>query len=450
MNQNAQTENLQQPGKDFQRPVNAPDIKCELMIIGLGISGMASAVFAANRGISVVQTGMTGEIIFASGLIDLMGVHPIQNNKTWEDPWAAIREVSKDIPGHPYARMQKKTIQKSLDEFTSFFGDAGFHYHGHQNRNVRLITSAGTIKQTYLVPRTMWHGVAALQEKAPCLIVDFHGLKDFSAFQIVSVLQKEWPGLHHCRVSIPGAGGKRNEVYSEHIARSLELPSNREKLSNNIRPVLKNIKAIGMPPVLGMTRTDQARSHLEELLGVPVFEIPAMPPSVTGLRLRETFEEHFHGEGIQTLYQKKVLRSRSLADGSFLFDVGTREKEVTVRAEGAILASGRFIGKGLAADRKHIYETIFGLPVYQPENRTGWHDKEFFSKNGHEINKAGIEIDNNFRPVGTSGKPVSQNLFAAGSILAHNDWKRMKCGSGVAIATAYGAVVSFHKHLRKK
>ncbi|MBT8364400.1 MAG: hypothetical protein KJP23_06805 [Deltaproteobacteria bacterium] len=33
-------------------------------------------------------------------------------------------------------------------------------------------------------------------------------------------------------------------------------------------------------------------------------------------------------------------------------------------------------------------------------------------------------------------------IFAAGSFLAHNDWKRMKCGAGVAIAGALGAVKS--------
>jgi len=71
-------------------------------------------------------------------------------------------------------------------------------------------------------------------------------------------------------------------------------------------------------------------------------------------------------------------------------------------------------------------------------------------KNGHGINKAGLETDDNFRPLGTSGKPVFQNLFAAGSILAHNDWKRMKCGSGIAVATAYGAVNSFKKLILKK
>jgi glycerol-3-phosphate dehydrogenase subunit B len=202
-----------------------------------------------------------------------------------------------------------------------------------------------------------------------------------------------------------------------------------------------------MPPVLGMHRTNQAVSHLKKLLGATIFEIPTMPPSVTGLRLREAFEEHFHGDGIRTLHQKKVLRFRSTRDDCFIFDIGTHEKEITVKAKGAVLASGRFIGKGLSADRKHIHETIFDLPVFQPANRTGWHHKDFFNRNGHAINMAGIEIDDNFRPIGTSGNPVFRNLFAAGSILAHNDWKRMKCGSGVAVASAYGAVNSFKKYI---
>jgi len=43
------------------------------------------------------------------------------------------------------------------------------------------------------------------------------------------------------------------------------------------------------------------------------------------------------------------------------------------------------------------------------------------------------------------GQTAFENLFAAGSILAHQDWMRMKCGSGLAIATAYAAVRSLLK-----
>jgi glycerol-3-phosphate dehydrogenase subunit B len=50
-------------------------LKCDLCIIGSGLAGMAATLFAATRGLSVVQAGHTGEIVFASGLLDLLGVH---------------------------------------------------------------------------------------------------------------------------------------------------------------------------------------------------------------------------------------------------------------------------------------------------------------------------------------------------------------------------------------
>jgi glycerol-3-phosphate dehydrogenase subunit B len=38
------------------------------------------------------------------------------------------------------------------------------------------------------------------------------------------------------------------------------------------------------------------------------------------------------------------------------------------------------------------------------------------------------------------GCAVYENLYAAGSILAHQDWIRTKSGTGLAVATAYGAI----------
>jgi glycerol-3-phosphate dehydrogenase subunit B len=117
--------------------------------------------------------------------------------------------------------------------------------------------------------------------------------------------------------------------------------------------------------------------------------------------------------------------------------------EDTVQARGIILASGRFIGGGLYADRQRIKETIFDLPVYQPGNRAKWHRRVMLDSRGHPVNRAGVEIDEAFRPLSSSRQPAFKALFAAGSILAHNDWKRLKCGAGLAIASAFGAVKSF-------
>ena len=109
------------------------------------------------------------------------------------------------------------------------------------------------------------------------------------------------------------------------------------------------------------------------------------------------------------------------------------------------MPAGRFWAKGLRADRDKIRETPFDLPVSQPGERKEWHRREFFDLRGHPANQAGLEVDDLFRPIGKDGRPAFANLFACGSILAHQDWMRMKCGSGLAIGSAYAAVNAYMK-----
>ena len=198
------------------------EIDCDLAVIGAGMAGSASALFASNRGISTVQTGLTSEIIFTSGLIDLMGVHPTSEGKTWENPWEAINALITDIPNHPFARMNKDDIHKALEEFLAFLNDEGLFYCRYKNRNVKMITPVGTVKQTYFVPETMWNGVLALEKKCPCLIIDIRGLRGFSARQITETLKDSWPALRYANISFPNTY-HLEEVYTEPVASSLSL-----------------------------------------------------------------------------------------------------------------------------------------------------------------------------------------------------------------------------------
>ena len=420
------------------------DIQCDLMVIGAGMAGMASALFAANRGVTTVQVGMPGEIGFASGLLDLMGVHPVKEGRVWNNPWDAIDRLTRDIPEHPYARIGKNDIRQAVEEFTLFLAESGFPYHTYQDRNADVITPIGTIKKTYCVPENMWNGVKALNKRSSCLLIDFSGLKGFSARQIKETLHERWPELRTARVSFPDTSG---EIYTEHMARQMEDRKVRQKLALAVSPHLRGAQVVGLPAILGISRTREVISDFEKQLGVSVFEIPTMPPSVTGLRLRQIFEQQLPKRGVRTLFQQKVLGVRPAGTGEFKFNVGNHDNTLTVGAKGAILASGRFFGKGLHADGKRIRETIFGLPVYQPKDRTLWHCKDFLNPAGHAINLAGLETDDSFRPLDHSGCPAFKTLFAAGSILAHQDWMRMKCGSGLAVATAYIAVNSFLKQV---
>ncbi|MGD2184708.1 MAG: glycerol-3-phosphate dehydrogenase subunit GlpB [Desulfobacterales bacterium] len=421
---------------------DAEPIKCDVCVIGTGLAGMAATLFAATRGLSVTQVGHTGEIIFASGLLDLLGVYPINEKRPWSDPWAAIDALVRDNPHHPYARLKQEDIKAAFDETLTFLEESGLRYHRRLNHNSRVLTSLGTIKSTYAVPHTMWNGVKALEEKPACLIVDIRGLKGFSARQIAAALRARWSKLRFARISFPGMD-HLNEVYTEHMANALLLPHNREKFAQVLAPLVKTSKIIGLPAILGLYRTHEVISHLEELIGVPLFEIPTIPPSVPGLRFKEAFERGLRPKGVQYFSLTRALKVRQPATGIFETHIGRDDVEHIVHSRAVILASGRFIGGGLHADRKRISETIFDLPVFQPDSRRDWHRRNFLDPRGHLINQAGLEIDDTFRPLDDSGCPAFETLFAAGSILAHNDWKRMKCGAGLAIATAFGAVNSF-------
>lgn len=416
--------------------------KCDLTVIGAGIAGMAATLFSANRGISVIQVGDASEIGFASGLFDLLGVHPVSKGQRWDNPWAGIETLTRDIPRHPYARLPKTEIAAAFDELLAFLEDVGLPYHREPNRNATVITHLGTLKTTYCVPQTMWGGVTAFEQKQPCVLIDFSGLKGFSAGLIAGTLSKDWPALRSARINFPGTE-HMDEVLPEHMANALVIFENRQKLAQAIRPHVKDAAVVGLPAVLGLYQSPKTTADLAQLIGIPVFEIPTMPPSIPGLRLKEAFERGLREKRTHYFTHCRVLEVKPRANGGFVSVIGPPNAKRTILSKGVVLASGRFIGGGLSADRKHIRETIFDLPVIQPPNRAAWHREDIFDPRGHPINHAGLEIDEVFRPLNSGGRPAFKTLFAAGSILAHQDWKRTKCGVGLAIATAFGAVRAF-------
>ena len=415
-------------------------IRCEMLVIGAGMAGMAAALFAANRNISTIQVGIPGEILYASGLIDLLGVYPLEKRRLWRDPWKAISAVSNNLPNHPYARISADNIRKAFGECLAALKAAGLPYRHYKYRNADVLTPMGRIKRTYAIPESMWNGVIAWNRKRSCLLIDFEGLKGFSVRQIQSELKDKWPELKVARIDFPG---QQNEIYTERLAQALELSTNRDRLVDAVLPLTKGVKALGFPAIFGINDTVEVMSDLQKKIGLPIFEIPTLPPAIAGLRLKNAFAQILPSLGVRTLYQRLVSQAKVKKSGRFTFHLWDNQKELVIETQAVILATGRFIGQGLAADRTRIRETLFDLPVSQPNNRTLWHQERLLDPTGHAINKAGLEVNDNFQPLGTTGRPVYNNLYAVGSILAHADWIRMKCGSGIALASAYAAVNAY-------
>ncbi|MEE4165063.1 MAG: glycerol-3-phosphate dehydrogenase subunit GlpB [Desulfocapsaceae bacterium] len=423
--------------------VEARHFETELAIIGSGIAGFAASIFAVNRKISSAQVGNTGAVAYTTGYLDLLGAAE-DSQAALDNPWDGLRQLQKSYPDHPLSRISTEDIRKGFEQFTAFLGECGIAYTAPEETNITALTPAGTLKKTLCVPATMAAGPKAFTAKTPCVIVDFKGLKGFSAKQVVANLQDKWPDLSAARITFPDM--EKGEIYPEVMARAIEVAKTRVQLAERLQQAAGTAKVVGLPAVLGMHAPDMVREELEQLTGLQLFEIPTMPPSVPGIRLREMFEQVFPQKGITLIPQQKVT-SLSFHDDGGLLRLSDNYGPITIEAQAVILATGRFLSGGLEAHINGITECLLDLPVSQPTSRTHWYQDTYTDRKGHAIHKAGIETDTSFRPLDQNGQPYNDRLFAAGIILAHQDWIRGRSGAGIAIATAYKAVEAAERSL---
>jgi glycerol-3-phosphate dehydrogenase subunit B len=108
-------------------------------------------------------------------------------------------------------------------------------------------------------------------------------------------------------------------------------------------------------------------------------------------------------------------------------------------ADRYILATGRFIGGGLEADDEKVVEPVFNLPLFQPRSREDWFGDSFSSDLPHPIHIAGVLTDASFQPVDAGGNMILENVWTAGSILAHHHYIDEKSREGIEISTGYMA-----------
>ena len=410
-------------------------ITTDVAVVGTGIAGFAASVFCLDRGIEAVQLGHAGALAYTTGYFDLLGY---DRGRPIDDPWAALAELGGRWPGHPLARLPRATIERALRRFTEAVGELGIVHVPPGDTNLRALLPTGLVKTTCSIPRTMAAGVTALARKQRAVIVDLVGVVGFSAEEFVANFAADWPQLRSARIGFPDLDSGA-EAYPEVMARALEVRETRERFAERIRAIVGDAECVGLPAILGVHDPDRVHAAMEALVGRPIFEIPTMPPAVPGLRLRELLEQAMPARGLKLVSQYKAARAELRPER---IDLTYRDNfgEVVVEARTAILATGRFLSGGLVAERSGVREALFGLPVEQPATRSEWHRDDYFDRRGHAINRAGVVVDDAFRPLDAAGVPVHPGLFAAGAILAGQDWVRQRCGAGLAIATALRAV----------
>jgi len=398
----------------------------DLIIIGLGLSGLMAAKTAAEMGKKTLIIGKgIGSLCLFSNTIDVLG--NLSKGTKMAD---GLAQWIKDHPEHPYSKLDWGRIEQTLSSFRSTF-QSQYTFQSVDHENCLIPTGAGTYRPTYLIPPTMIARTSF--EKGKVLIVGFRGFKDFYADYTADQLK--------CRgIVIPFSEFQGQEMIATSIARLMERGSFREALGREVKKHINGESRIGFPALLGVHNPLRVKNDLEEIIGVEVFEIPILPPSIPGMRIFKHFKEWLIQRGVTFLLGHSVLKANLNAKRCESIEVSHPPLSQSYSADRFILATGRFIGGGLKADEENIFEPLFNLPLLQPGSRDNWFANSFF--NSHPIHQAGILTDSSFRPVNEKGEQLLDNVWIAGSILAGHDCIKEKSREGVEIATGYWAAKS--------
>ncbi len=437
----------------------------DLIVIGMGLSGLMAAKTAAADGQKVLILGKgMGSLCLFSNTIDVLGqipktMNPVRNfvgtsnsagiilgpNPTAEQRAIisngvkmpdALSQWIEGHPLHPYSKVGLKNAEEALSSFLSLFPPP-YSFQTIDNRNCLLPTGAGTLRPTFLIPITMVGGISVDEGRA--LIVGFEGFKDFYAHYVADQLR--------CRgINLELPDLLSQEPTATALARLMEKKSFRQNIGGEIKKQLQGETRIGLPAILGTHDPALVKDDLEGIIGTKVFEIPILPPSIPGMRIFNRFKEWLIRKGVTFLLGYSVSKAVLRGKRCERIEVLHPPVITSYSADRYILATGRFIGGGLKADDEKVVEPIFNLPLSQPGSREDWFGDSFLSDLPHPIHGAGILTNASFQPVDTGGNTILENVWAAGCILAHHHCVEEKSREGIEISTGYAAA----KHALEK
>lgn len=413
-------------------------IRYDTVVIGAGTAGLATACQLAQAGqkVVVVATGI-GALLLTSGCVDVLGFHPADSVDPVKSPATELDDFLASRPGHPYNFTGRANIEAGLQKFLQIVNQHGGNYKGDFSRNWVLPSGAGAVHPTCLAPESLAKG--DLTTGQSMLIVGFKELRDFYPALISQNLNEQNLGVKTEAASVDvyiPASNKMNATPIE-LANAFQQADFRSQVVNAIKSQAKGFDRVGFPAVLGLAQHSQVVADLEKQLDRPVFEISALPPSVPGRRLYESFKQALLNAGGRLIIGAKVADGVIENGQVTQIRIETASTLRPIKAHNYVLATGGIFGGGIfAAADGAVTETVFGLPVAADNNRHKWFNRQFISPQGQPVFDAGVMVNTQLQPVNGDSAPLAQNLYAVGAILAGSDWTRSRTGDGISLATA--------------
>jgi glycerol-3-phosphate dehydrogenase subunit B len=404
-----------------------------VLVIGAGLAGLTAAWQTAVSGkkTRLIAKGW-GVTHWHAGCVDVLGFYKQQ---LVSSPVEAIGQLTADYPQHPYALTGIETVAEALAALQALCAKAGYPLHGSLERNWLLPTAVGTLRPTCLAPETMIAGDLRLD--TPMLIVGFQHFGDFFAQMVADNLAAQGVPARGVMLDLPELAGRR-VLTPVILAQLMEQADFRNEVVRLITPHLGEAMRIGFPAVLGLQQAMAVKADLEGQLARPIFEIPILPPSVPGMRLHYILWQAIERSGGR-VQEGMLAVGAEMAEGQVTaVHTEAAARQRSHRFDQYVLATGGLLGGGLVTNFEgEVREVIFNLPVAGPSSRLEWFQREFVTATGHPIYQAGVQVNENLQPVAGNGRPLYNNLYAAGSTLAHGDVIRERSLEGVALATGY-------------
>jgi glycerol-3-phosphate dehydrogenase subunit B len=294
-------------------------MKKDIVIIGSGMSGLSAAHFAVEKGLSVaVVSNSAGCMGFAPGTLDLCSVHPVDPITYHDSPIDAIEQMVSDKKSHPFAKAGAENVAESWKKLGSFLASSPLQYSFDINENLNIVTAAGTLKPSNLVPRSLKNNSDAWQQKKKTLVVDIKELKNFSALQVAENLRERWQEVEAATVSIEDII-EQNEIHILKLCSLIEKDEFRMAFIEKVKEKINGHEALGLPEICGSSNTDKVMDSLEKELGLSVFEIPGPPPTGSGSRLLQFFRDNLIDRGVDFFAGHTGIKEVAAVKGMILF-----------------------------------------------------------------------------------------------------------------------------------
>jgi len=405
----------------------------DTIVIGSGLAGLAAATRLAQAGQSVtLLTFGLGGIQLGQGTVDVLGyATPGEGTPAVTSPFDELPAFVAAHPAHPYAQIDVSRIKAAVDWLAGLVPDVLVPGDG---LNHPVPTALGAMRPTYLTqPSMVWPNPASVAVAGPRQLKDFY--PELVAANLVQTAAVEATGYH---IDLP-VRDHEADCPPLVLAAALEEPSFFNRFADLVARTIGDEDAVCVPAVLGLRTTDLF-SRLSEALGRPVVETILPPPSIPGMRLNEALTRAAKAAGVRIVLGSKVTSYSVSGDRLTGVTLAQAGRDKTYSARNIVYAPGGFESGALVLDSYgKVHETLFGLPLAGLDGReliTGdyWADQALFA--------VGVRVDTAMRPADAAGKPVADNLYAAGGILGGAIPWTEKSGDGIAVATAVTAADS--------